>query len=214
MTTRPTRNSVAYVRDIKGDRPNRIRAWPQKGREPPEGPFMGQAPELSALFVLDVAQVSIPVGGTTKTFSNPRTDPDGRVWWYVRAYDRDTKTVKDGWVAENEGGQVLLESLPSHDGCTALMHTQRPSHLWDGMQACVVPAIGLIIRSDPLNTASVVGGLPVGSVVTVTGEAHCDTDGLVWWRIPKDWICENEPIQGPPDEDGVAWYLLPMRSQP
>jgi hypothetical protein len=214
VSTSLTRNSVAYVKNIKGDKRSRSRAWPQKAPERPEGPFMGQAPELSALLVLDVAQVSIPVGGTTKTFPNPRTDPGGRVWWYVRAYAGDKKTVVQGWMAENEGNQVYLELLPSHDGCKVWMHTQRPSHLRHGMQAYVVPANGLIIRSDPLNTAPVVGGLPVGSVVTVAGEAQCDTNGRVWWRISQGWICENEPIQGPPDEDRVAWYLLPMRSQP
>lgn len=111
MTTRPTRNSVAYVRYHDGKEPNRIRSWPHAKSESSEGPIVGKAPNDLPCSCSATLHVPVQVGSTTKTFDNPRTDPQGRVWWYVRAYDQDSRTIVQGWTAENEGAEVYLVAL-------------------------------------------------------------------------------------------------------
>ena len=104
--------------------------------------IIGKASEQSALLVLDVDQVSVKIGSTTKTFDNSHTDSQGRVWWYVRAYDADKKTIVDGWTAENEGATAYLELLQAIESCNAATAEApgmrwRPSNLKAGMQAYV-----------------------------------------------------------------------------
>lgn len=217
MSTNLTRNSIAYVLDQPGVQPNRIRAWPQKSPELPEGTIIGKAPELSALLVLDVAQVSVKIGSTTKTFDNSHTDSQGRVWWYVRAYDADKKTVVDGWTAENEGATAYLEPLQAIESCNAATAEApgmrwRPSNLKAGMQAYVVTQ-KLNIRQGPSITTADVGDLFAGAVVAVLEGPRCSADGRVWCRIKHNghdrWVCENEPSSA--DVDQIEWNLLPLK---
>ena len=230
MTTRPTRNSVAYVRYRNGKEPNRIRAWPQASPgtiELPEGRRVGKAPELSALLVLDVAQDTIQVGSTTKTFHNPHTDSQGRVWWYVRAYDQDSKTVVQGWTAENEGAVIYLAALQPIESCNAATAEApgmrwRPSNLQADMEAFVVSKTVLNVRRGPDCDTGDVGDLTTGMVIKVLEGPRCSADGRVWWRIKHNgndrWVCESEPAgttcantPANADDNPLEWNLLPMR---
>ena len=227
MATRLTRESIAYVKDIQGIKPSRIRAWPQKDPEFPEGPIIGKAPELSALLVLGDKQVSVQVGSTPKTFPNPRTDPEGRVWWYVRAYDQNTKTIVEGWTAEDEGADIYLAELQAIESCNAATAEApgmrwRPSNLKAGVQAYVVSKSNLNVRAGPGCTTADVGDLAPGTVIMVLEGPRCSTDGRVWCRIKhggKDrWVCEHEPAgtsctSGPTeaDLDQIEWNLLPLK---
>jgi hypothetical protein len=206
------------MRDIEGDKPNRIRAWPQKSPELPEGLIIGKASEWSALLVLDVKQVSVPVGSATKTFPNPRTDPEGRVWWYVRAYDQDTKTVVEGWTAENEGADIYLEELQAIESCNAATAEApgmrwRPSNLKAGVQAYVVSKGELNVRAGPGCDTADMGDLAPGTVIKVLEGPRCSADGRVWCRIKHNghdrWVCENEPSSA--DVDQIEWNLLPLK---
>jgi hypothetical protein len=47
-----TRGAIAYVKYVDGKQPNRVRAWPAKAPEGPEGPKVGLAPERSAMLLL------------------------------------------------------------------------------------------------------------------------------------------------------------------
>jgi hypothetical protein len=217
MSTNLTRKNVAYVLEQPDVQPNRIRAWPQKSPELPEGPIIGKAPEQSALLVLDVAQVSVQVGSTIRTFPNSHTDSQGRVWWYVRAYDGDKKTVVEGWTAKNEGATSYLEPLQAIESCNAATAETpgmrwRPSNLKAGMQAYVVTQ-KLNLRQGPSIATADVGDLFAGAVVTVLEGPHCSADGRVWWRIKHNghdrWVCENEPSSA--DADQIEWNLLPVR---
>jgi len=223
MTTALTRNSVAYVKDRPGKdrKPSRIREWPQTDSEPPEGPKIGLAPELSALLLLDIAQVSAQVAGTRKTFRNPHTDRDGRVWWYVRAYAEDKKTVLEGWTAETENGEVYLEALEPIESCNAATAEDpgmrwRPSNLKAGMQAYILPKIGLKLRKGPGVDTPSLGALAAGTVVQVLEGPRCSADDLVWWRIKHNgndrWVCESEPAGT--DGNRIEWNLLPLTAAP
>jgi hypothetical protein len=228
MTTNLTRNSVAYVLDQPGNKPNRIRAWPQKPPELPEGPIIGKAPEWSALLVLNIKQLSVKIGSTTKTFPNPHTDPAGRVRGYVRAFDGDRKIVVEGWTAENEDATIYLEPLGAIESCNAATADApgmrwRPSNLKADMQVYVVSKTALNVRAGPgCNTADV-GDLAPGTVIKVLEGPRCSVDGRVWWRIKlsgKDrWVCEHEPAgtscgstPAGADLNQIDWNLLPLRA--
>lgn len=224
MTTRPTHNNVAFVKYSNGNKPNRVRKWPYVG---PKEDVIGNAPELSAVFVLAEKQVSVQSGGPTVTHDNPHDDGAGHVWWYVRAYDRDSRTVVQGWTAENEGAEVYLVALQPIDSCNAASAEEpgmrwRPSNLQAGIEVFVVSSTVLNVRRGPDCDTDDVGDLAPGTVIKVLEGPRCSADGRVWWRIKHNgndrWVCENEPAGtacgNTPlnvDDNPLEWNLLPLK---
>ena len=207
MTTRPTRNTVAYVKFRNGKEPNRVRAWPHASpgtHRVSRRPYSRQGARTLRPVHAQVAQDSVQVGSTTKTFRNPHTDSQGRVWWYVRAYDQDSRTVVQGWTAENEGAEVYLVALQPIESCNAATAEApgmrwRPSNLQADMEAFVVSKTVLNVRRGPDCDTDDVGDLTPGMVIKVLEGPSCSADGRVWWRIKHNgndrWVCESEPAE-------------------
>ena len=105
------------------------------------------------MLVLEVDN-SVQVGGRTRIFHNPYTDDNGRIWWYVRAYDETKKMIVQGWAAANEGAKVYLTALQPIESCNAATAEEpgmrwRPSNLQAGMEAFVVSKTSLNVRQRP-----------------------------------------------------------------
>ena len=148
----------------------------------------------------------------------PIQHSDGvHVWWYVRGRtDKklapDRFEVIEGWTAANENADPFLMRMENVIACRDTMGTALDTHLETGQQAYVLPPDGLNIRKEADPHATRVGGLPQGTVVTVTGDPECDTK-MVWWQAqrigatsPAGWVSEGSGLIPSIQE----WFLVPL----
>jgi hypothetical protein len=190
---------LAVVIPGKGGSSN-IRTEPKIGhRNPRLDPFVkGGVPEHAVLAILPKPS------GWTKDYPYRH---GGHVWFYVRGRSVEPKgadgrfTVIEGWAAASENGDPFLKRMIPSQGCLDTMGTALDTHLSQGQQAYVLPAIGLNVRQQADPHSKVKGGLPAGTVVTVLGKPHCNSK-MVWWQVkPGHWVSEGNSLE---------WLLAPL----
>ncbi len=194
MSNPPNAGDLAIV--IPGQGANNL-------RNKPNGTVTGKIPEHAVLAVL-----SRPVGWTG---AYPHDDGT-HVWWYVRGRTdqklaADRFEVIEGWTAANEKDQAFLQRWESTVACRDTMGTALYTHLQAGQQAYVLPSDGLNIRKEADPKATRVGGLPQGTVVTLTGRPQC-SNKTVWWQVQR--IGAAGPAGWASEGNLVEWFLAPL----
>lgn len=87
------------------------------------------------------------------------------------------------------------------------MGTALDTHLQAGQQAYVLPSDGLNLRKEADPKATRVGGLPQGTVVTLTGRPQC-SNKTVWWQVQR--IGAAGPAGWASEGNLVEWFLAPL----
>ncbi|MBN1815665.1 MAG: SH3 domain-containing protein [Anaerolineae bacterium] len=183
---------------------NRVRTEPKIGAR-----IKGGIPEHAVVAILP----------KPKDWSKGYPYNDGvHIWWYVRGRTKAQLSdgrfrVIEGWTAASKNGELYLGVWDTEQGCLDTMGTALDTHLQQGQQAYVLPAEGLNVRKEADPHGDRIGGLRMGTVVTVGDKPACDSK-MVWWKVKplnaarlSGWVSEGA---WDIERDFFEWYLAPL----
>jgi len=139
--------------------------------------------------------------GDVATVLNGPVCADGINWWEI---DVNGKNL-DGWTAEGKGKKIYLGKAGSQtavsSGTWRACPNTYPSRLKKGQWVMVEDDKSNRIGSKPRKGNNVIGSLPPGVPVKITGGPQCN-NGWVWWHVRsadgkiRGWTSEGGTVKG------------------
>jgi len=117
---------------------------------------------------------------------------DGINWWQV------SNNEITGWTGEGQGASYWLEPLACRNSMV--------SRLMLRIFARVTPGTPNRMRSQPGTNATVIGEIPGGASIFITGGPQCGSEGWVWWQVNYNGV-----IGWTAEGDNATYWLEPLQ---